>query len=66
MAKKIENWGDRREFIVMVRFMNKHKAVIQQAARESGRKDHSDWIRRIVFDKVRHLLDESGDPKEQP
>jgi hypothetical protein len=58
------DFSQRRGFIVMLRFMNKHKAVIQQAAKESGCKDVSTWIRRIVWPHVSPYLDKEGNPLE--
>lgn len=62
MPEKIEKPGDRRSFIMMVRFMQKHKAVIVEAAEASGCKSASAWVRSLVWKAVRDRLDENGDP----
>ncbi len=61
-AKKLES-HDRRSYYIMVRFMAKHKAVIEAAAKASGCDDASDFVRRAVWPYIKPHLppDDKGD-----
>lgn len=62
MPKRKLDWQKKQDYLIMVRFMNRHKAVIQAACDASGCKSQSEWVKRIVWSQVVPFLDADDDP----
>lgn len=56
MPKKCGSVGERRDFVVCLRFQNRYKSVIQQIAKESG-KNPSAWVRSIIWQHIKDRTD---------
>ena len=55
----------KRDYLVMCRFQNRHRAVIEQVAKESGL-TASEFVRRCVWDHVKHKLAADASPLKLP
>lgn len=62
MPAKIEKADERLSYIIMVRFPEGQREVVKEAARQSGCKTPSEWVRKRCQDDIERILG-TADPK---